>query len=1042
MLNFDKLLARLNRSVTEAFGENLVRNGDFSHNRLKDHRKWGTMQDTGDGSWVAEEGRIEVQKASGHGGTPAQYLRSTVLELDALTGRRGLGATESNATLTQQIEEITGPGTYRLSLDYRGAKSSKYGVEDTGTAEIWVGGKLVTVLSQGRPKWEERIIEFTLTEEDIPKSGVVDLKLVSTGKADGRGAQLDNISLREIGETGLLGDELVSNGGFEDHPPMNRGRHGVFEELPGWQVSDDSVIELKSVRKPATPRDKKDAYIELDSHGLGSNSKVVQEIDVPEDGTYLLSFDYSPRGRGSKSEETSPIKVMAGDQVIAEVSSGKVGWKPFTFNLDLVEGPLKLSFEGTGTQDTIGGLLDNVELRKVADLGPDPDPANVAFEVPDTPEETEHGNTSGLLGEVHFADAVLTRLDQALTHVDDTPDATFVATEIDYGNHTGWFHNPLAKVLEHDADSLAGHSEGALEQNVDHTVMQLTGEIYLEAGKHKFFNRTDDGFRLTIDGQEIAEFEGLRPARTTQGAIEVSEDGWYDIAVDYFEWKGHSKLRIEHRPPDGKREILEEDRLRHKTEDENAAPVATADRVETLEDQSITVDLLANDSDPDGDVLSIVELGPVENGSFMLNVDGTVTFSPDADFNGTVSFDYTISDGQAQSTATAIIEVTPVNDATIARDDVATTAEDMPVVLNLLANDSDPDGDALNIVELGTVENGDLLPNVDGTVTFSPDADFNGTVSFDYTISDGQAQSTATATIEVTPVNDHPVATSDVAETEGTDPVNIDALANDSDIDGDPLVIIGVGDSADGTVDLLTDGTLTFTANAGFAGTTSFSYTISDGAATDTAEVTIDVVQANRPPDPDDDFVVTDEDAPVSFDPLANDFDPDGDQLSIVELGSVANGEIALNADGTMTFTPDADFNGTVSFDYTVSDGQVLSTATATIEVMPVNDSAVAGDDAASTLEDVPVTMDLLANDTDVDGDALSIVGLGPVENGELALNPDGTVTFTPDADFNGTVSFEYTISDGMDLSTGTATVEVVPGKRSAVGRGRLGEGR
>lgn len=1307
MLHFDELLAKMNTPVSDGYGENIVQNGDFSEHRLSDNKKWGTMQDTGDGSWVAESGRIEVQKSTGHGGTPAKKVKSTVLELDSLTGRKGLGATNSNSVVTQEIEEIDGPGTYRISLDYKGATKRGLSVEETGTAEVWVGDKLVAVLSQEKRGWEERIVEFTLDEDDIPADGV-ELKLVSTGRADGKGAQVDNISLREIGDTGLLGEELVTNGSFEDHPPMRN--KGAFEAIPGWSVSDDSVIELKSVRKPITPRDKSDTYIELDSHGENSNSTVVQNIEVPEDGTYLLSFDYSPRaGRGKNPESTSPIKVMVGDEVVAEISAAEVGWKPFTFNVDLAKGPVKLSFEGTGIEDKVGGLLDNVALRKVAELGEGATPINEPEEeAAEATATTSEVYESGLLGEVFFADEHLTKLDQALTHVDDTPDATFIATEIDYGNKTGWFHTDLDFVLEHDGDSLVEHTEGALDKNVNHTAMQLTGEIYLEAGVHKFYNRTDDGFRLTIDGQELAEYEGLRAARTTTGEIEVAEDGWYDIQIDYFDWKGHSKLRIEHDGPGGARDVLDEGRLRHKVEVDNLgpdatddaadgventaitidalsndtdpdgdtvfildatdgangtvtftppnveevantepfklgenlivngdfednplngrigwghwdsiegwdspvgrvevqtnnygtgntrgnavveldshgkdsnstlqqdvqieeagtyqfsldyamrgkhawtngvgvringetvhevikpnekgfqtitldveldpgtavieiyalgkqdsigtvidnislrqvqendpvrvftapdggvitytpepgftgtdeftytisdgnggtdtatvtvvvnsgnhAPVAVDDQIETPEDTAITVDLLSNDQDPDGDAISIVELGEVENGTLELNADGTVTFTPAADFHGEVTFEYTISDGELTSTATATIVVTPVNDPVIAYDDQATTLEDRSVSIDVLANDVDVDGDVLTITELGPVENGTLRLNVDGTIRFTPDDDFFGTVTFEYTVSDGETSSTATATVEVTPVEDPARAEDDAFEVDEDTSLVMDLLANDIDIDGDTLTIVDLGPVENGTLSLDADGRVTFTPEANFFGTVSFEYWVSDGTDTASATATIEVTEVNDAVEAHADSYETDEDTPIVLDLLANDVDGDGDALTITSIGTVTNGSAQINADGTVTFTPSANFNGTVSFTYTVSDGRSTSTATATVEVAPVNDGPLGVADSASTEGIAPVTIDVLANDTDVDGDDLSIVDIGTSADGAVMLNADGTITFIANDDFVGTANFTYMVSDGSETDTVDVTVEVISANRA-----------
>ncbi|MEL7469861.1 MAG: Ig-like domain-containing protein [Pseudomonadota bacterium] len=1217
MTEFEKLLAKMNKSVTEAYGENIVQNGDFSTHQLTGSKRWGTMEDTGDGSWVAESGKIEVQKSTGHNGTPAKKVKSTVLELDALTGRKGLGATESNATVSQMIEEIDGPGTYRLSLDFMARGKGQLGADETGTGEVWVGDKLVAVLSQDKTKWEERIIEFTLDEDDIPEGGV-ELKLKATGKADGRGATVDNISLREIGETGLLGEELVTNGDFETNPSTN-GR-GVFHEIEGWSVSDDSVLELRSVRKPITPRDKDDTYIELDSHGADSNSTVVQEIEVPADGTYLLAFDYSARAaRGKDAAATSPIKVMVGDEVIAEITADEAGWKPFTFNVDLAKGPVKLSFEGTGVEDKVGGLLDNIELRKVAELGPDADPINApepvapaSDETAETVETAEASYKSGLLGEVHFADDVLKKMDQALEHIDDTPDATFVATEIDYGNKTGWFHTPLDLVLEHDAESLVGHSEGALEQNVNHTVMQLTGEVYLEAGSHKFFNRTDDGFRLTIDDQEIAEYQGIRAARNTTGEIEIEEDGWYPIQIDYFEWKGHSKLRVEHQKDGGPREILDEDMLRHEVEPDNLGPDAIDDSAEGAEDTAIVIDALGNDSDPDGDAVFILDAtdgangtvtftppvveevanteGPTlgenlivngdfednplngrvgwghwdtiegwespvgrievqtknyntgntkgnavveldshgrdsnatlqqeveieEAGTYQFSLDyamrgkhawtngvgvringetvhevikpkeqgfqtltldveldpgtavieiyalgkqdtigtvidnvslrqvqesdpvrvfkapdgGLITYTPEPGFVGEDTFTYTISDGNGGTdTATVTVVVAADNEAPIAVDDQIQAQEDQPIVLDLLGNDRDPDGDALTITEVGPVENGTLSQNEDGTFTFTPDENFHGTVTFDYTVTDGEFLDTATVTIDVAPVNDAVMGIIDHIEMDEDTTISLDLLSNDIDVDGDALSIVSFSSVDNGEIIENADGTYSFRADADFNGRVTFQYTVTDGIAEDTTSVIIDVVPIDDPVEAVNDLFTTDEDVAVTFDLLANDLDVDGDTLSLVSLGTVDRGTLELNADGTVTYTPLADDNGFVSFQYTMTDGETESTATARIEILPINDRMVAMDDVASTEAQAPVTIDVLANDVDIDGDVLEVTSVSGVTDGTATINADGTITFIADEGFEGETSFAYSVSDGTVSTMATVTIDVAP---------------
>ena len=129
-----------------------------------------------------------------------------------------------------------------------------------------------------------------------------------------------------------------------------------------------------------------------------------------------------------------------------------------------------------------------------------------------------------------------------------------------------------------------------------------------------------------------------------------------------------------------------------------------------------------------------------------------------------------------------------------------------------------------------------------------------------------------------------------------------------------------------------------------------------------------------------------------------------------------------LNANGTVTFTPNANFNGAASFSYTVTDGRRTSnTATVTVNVAAVNDAPVANDDTLAATEDTPVTYtaaQLLGNDTDVDGDTLTIASVTSGTGGTAVLNANGTVTFTPNANFNGAASFSYTVTDGRRPAT------------------------
>ncbi len=181
----------------------------------------------------------------------------------------------------------------------------------------------------------------------------------------------------------------------------------------------------------------------------------------------------------------------------------------------------------------------------------------------------------------------------------------------------------------------------------------------------------------------------------------------------------------------------------------------------------------------------------------------------------------------------------------------------------------------------------------------------------------------------------------------------------------------------------------------------------------------------NQAPVATDDNATTDEDTPVQIDVLANDTDPDGDNLTVNSIVSQAANGSATTDGSTVTYTPNAQFNGNDSFEYEVSDGNGgLDTALVNVTVTAINDVPVAVNDTASTNEDMAVEVAVLDNDSDADNDALTVTATLDETNGTATINSGTTVTFTPDADFYGEGSFRYVISDGNG-GEDTATVSV-----------------
>jgi hypothetical protein len=239
-----------------------------------------------------------------------------------------------------------------------------------------------------------------------------------------------------------------------------------------------------------------------------------------------------------------------------------------------------------------------------------------------------------------------------------------------------------------------------------------------------------------------------------------------------------------------------------------------------------------------------------------------------------------------------------------------------------------------------------------------------------------------------------------------------------------------------GKLEVGPDGSLTYTPDPDFAGLDRFTYRASDGAAeSEPAAVGVSVRPVNDPPVAGDDAFATDEDVTLVVDAsgvLGNDSDIDGNALTVVDASQPANGTLAVNGDGSFTYTPAPDFHGEDGFAYTVADADGLTaTADVVVTVISVNDAPVASDDTAATDEDNAVTLAadlLLGNDGDVDGDDLAIAAVEPATHGDVRLNEDGSVTYTPAPNFNGADSFQYRATDGAATSTAaTVTVTVRP---------------
>ncbi|WP_422454154.1 tandem-95 repeat protein [Vibrio harveyi] len=477
------------------------------------------------------------------------------------------------------------------------------------------------------------------------------------------------------------------------------------------------------------------------------------------------------------------------------------------------------------------------------------------------------------------------------------------------------------------------------------------------------------------------------------------------------------------------------------------APEALPVSAQVEEDGSILItqdDLLANASDLDGDQLTALNLATDdENITITDNGDGTYTLTPDADFNGDITFTFDVSDGDDVVSTNLELTVSPVNDAPEPQDQAFTVGEDGLLTFtdaDLLTGATDIEGDDLSIEGVTyTGADGVLTDNGDGTYSFAPNENFNGDVNFTFDVSDGTDTTSANIDVSVTPENDPPVAGSTSYTVHEDNSITISdeqLLANSSDIEGDVAISSVSYSGNDGVLEINGDGTYTFSPNENFTGDVSLDVVVVDeDGAVDTTTAGITVLEVNDPPIAGTTSYTIDEDEVITISDeqlLANSSDIEGD-VSIDSVSYSGNdGVLEINGDGTYTFSPNENFNGEVSLDVVVVDEDgAMDSTTAGITVLEVNDPPIAGPTAYTIDEDQVLTFSesqVLLNASDVEGDVelVSISYDGP--DGIFSVNGDGTCSFAPNENFNGQVSLDVTIrdEDGAEVDT-YITVDVLP---------------
>ncbi|EIJ2224620.1 tandem-95 repeat protein, partial [Vibrio parahaemolyticus] len=574
----------------------------------------------------------------------------------------------------------------------------------------------------------------------------------------------------------------------------------------------------------------------------------------------------------------------------------------------------------------------------------------------------------------------------------------------------------------------------------------------------------------------------------------------------------------------------------------NDAPNAENDVITTEEDTAVTIDVLVNDSDVEGDALSIQSASvPSEQGSVDI-VDGKLVFTPAENFNGEVTITYIVTDGDLTDEAKVTVTVTPVNDSPVAVDDTTSIQEDTAVTIDVMPNDTDVDGDTLSIQSASVPSDQGTVEIVDGKLVFTPAENFNGDAEITYAVTDGQLTDEAKVTVTVNPVNDAPIIKVDAVESITEDAVSTDTVVAtlevaDTDTPEDQLtvslennsngyfVLVGnevkltqAGVDAVNNDELnLKDLTISASVSDGVNPTASDSDSLivnrvndaptikvdavesitEDAVSTDTVLATLTVRDTDTPEDQltvslenhsngyfvlvgnevkltqagvdavnndelnlkdltisasvsdgvnptasDSDSLVVNRvnDAPtvenaIADQVLSEDFDAYTidlnevfkDSDSSLEFSVSGNNSIQISiVNGVATINPTADWNGKETITFTAKDpsGESVS-QTVDFTVAPVVDIKA---DSTNVVEDTPTIINVLGNDTFEGADkVVSLDAENSPKNGTVIVNSDGTVTYTPDDNYVGEDTFTYIVTSGGVSESTTVEVNVTP---------------